>query len=223
MAKKQVIVAGLGRFGASMAGTLYQMGHDVLALDTDPRRVQDVMGQVTHPVAADATNEATLRELGVSNFDVAVVAIGSNVEANIMAAVLFKSIGIPFLVARARNPLHAQTLERIGADIVVQPELERGTRIARSLFNPDVLEYMELAPSFGISKVRVPDEMCNKTLKDAGLSTARDKYGLAVLGVRRGKDLILLPAEEERLRAGDLLVIASSDDLLEKLRADHSL
>ena len=82
MAKKQVIVAGLGRFGASMAGTLYQMGHDVRALDTDPRRVQDVMGQVTHPVAADATNEATLRELGVSNFDVAVVAIGSNVEAN---------------------------------------------------------------------------------------------------------------------------------------------
>ena len=222
MEKKQVVVAGLGRFGSSVASTLYQMGNDVLALDTDQRRVQDVMGRVTHPVNADATNESSLRELGVRNFDIAVVAIGSNVEANIMATVLFKSIGIRMVVARARNQLHGQTLERVGANIVVQPELEGGTRVARSLLHPDVMEYMELAPSFGISKLKVSREMCDRTLKEAGLSSARDKYGLAVVGLRRGKDLILLPAEEERLRAGDVLVIASRDDLLDRLHPEHA-
>ena len=223
MAKKQVIVVGLGRFGLGMASTLYQMGHDVLGVDTDPRRVQDAAGSVTHPVTGDATNEAVLRELGVSNFDVAVVAIGSSVEANIMATVLFKSIGIGFIVARARNRLHGQTLERVGADLVVHPEYERAVRVARSLFNPDVLEYMELGPNFGISKLKAPVEMHNRSLKDAGLSSARDKYGLAVLGLRRGKDIILLPSEEERMQPGDLLVVAARDELLEKLHGERVL
>jgi trk system potassium uptake protein TrkA len=84
------------------------------------------------------------------------------------------------------------------------------------------MEYMELAPSFGISKVKVSQEMCDRTLKEAGLSSARDKYGLAVVGLRRGKELILLPAEEERLRAGDLLVIASRDDLLDRLHPEQA-
>lgn len=220
MAKKQIVVVGLGRFGTSIATTLYQMGHDVLAIDTDERLVQETMGQVTYAVRGDATNEAVLRELGAPDFDIAVVAIGSAMEASIMATVLCKSLGVGIVVARARNQLHGQTLERVGANLVVYPEQERGVRIARTLFHPDVLEYMEVAPNFGISKMKVPNEMFNRTLKEAGLSTGRDKYGLAVLFVRRGKEFILLPSEEERLRPGDLLVLASSDDRLDRLHPE---
>jgi trk system potassium uptake protein TrkA len=96
-----------------------------------------------------------------------------------------------------------------------------GIRTARSLFNPDVLEYMDLAPSFGVSKLKLPDELNGRSLKEAGLGGARDKYTLVVMAIRRGKDLILLPSEEERLHEGDLLVVAGRDDLLDKLRANH--
>jgi trk system potassium uptake protein TrkA len=217
MAKKQVIVIGLGRFGSNVARTLYRMGHDVLAVDLDERLVQEVMADVTYAVKADATNEAVLRELGVLNFDSAVVAVGSDIEANVMCTVLLKGLGVPYIAARARTLLHGKALERVGADRVIYPEREMGSRVARTLFNPDVLEYMELAAGFGISKMKAPPALEGLTLKEAGLSGTRDKYSLSILAVRRGKDLILLPSEEERLRSGDQLILANKDDMLDRL------
>ena len=169
-----------------------------------------------------ATSEAVLRELGVPNFDVGIVAIGSNIQANIMTTVLLKSFGLAQVVARATNQLHGQTLERIGADLVVYPEQQMGLRVARNLFNPGVLEYMEVGANFGVSKLRVPEAMSRKTLKEAGLAGARDKYGLAVLAIRRGQKVIHLPAEEERLQPGDVLIIASETERLGKLFADQN-
>jgi trk system potassium uptake protein TrkA len=220
MARKQIVVIGLGRFGSSVARALYQMGHDVLAVDREEPRVQELMGLITYPVCADATNEAVLRELGVPNFDSAVVAIGSNIQASIMSTVLLKGFGIPHVTARAQNQLHGQTLERLGANRIVHPEEEMGARLGRGLLSPGILEYMELAGNFGICKMNVPPHISNHTLKEAGLTGARDKYGLAVLAIRRDKDLILLPSEEERLKADDTLILASKDDLLETLLTD---
>ena len=217
MVRKQIVVIGLGRFGSSVARALYQTGHDVLAIDRDEAPVQELLGHVTYSVRADATNEAVLRELGVPNFDAAVVGIGSDIQSSIMSTVLLKSFELPHVVARARNQLHGQTLERLGADQVIHLEQEMGTRLGRSLLNPGILEYMELAANFGISKMKTPQAISNHTLREAGLAEARDKYGLAVLAIRRGKELILLPSEEERLQPDDLLIIASKDDLLEKL------
>lgn len=220
MANQQVVVIGLGRFGTSVAYTLYQMGHDVLALESDQARVQAAMGQVTYPVQGNATEEAVLRELGIPNFDMAVVAIGSNVEASIMSTVLLKSLGVPHIVARAKTQLHGQTLERVGADVVVHPEQETGEHVARGLFHPEVQDYMEVAPNFGISKVKASPQTTNRTLKEAGLAGARDKYGLAVLAIRRGKDVILLPSEDERIQKEDTLVLASKEEMLDKLHAE---
>ena len=221
MANQQIAIIGLGRFGSSVAYTLYQMGHDVLALEIDEARVQAAMGQVTYPVQGDATQEAVLKELGIHNFDMAVVAIGSNVEASIMTTVLLKSMGVPHIVARAKTQLHGQTLERVGADVVVHPEQETGEHVARGLFHPEVQEYMELAPNFGISKVKASALTINRTLKEAGLTGARDKYGLAVLAIRRGKDVILLPSEDERIQEEDILVLASKEEMLDKLLAER--
>jgi len=220
MANQQIVIIGLGRFGTSVAYTLYQMGHDVLALEADQARVQAAMGQVTYPVQGNATEEAVLRELGIPNFDMAVVAIGSNVEASIMSTVLLKSLGVPHIVARAKTQLHGQTLERVGADVVVHPEQETGEHVARGLFHPEVQDYMEVAPNFGISKVKASPQTTNRTLKEAGLTGARDKYGLAVLAIRRGKDVILLPSEDERIQREDILVLASKEEMLDKLHAE---
>jgi trk system potassium uptake protein TrkA len=222
MARKQIVVIGLGRFGSSVVHTLYQMGHDVLGIDSDEVRVQDMLGKATYSVRGDATNEAVLRELGVPDFDVGIVAIGSDIQSNIMTTVLLKSFGLAQVVARATNQLHGQTLERVGADQVVYPEQQMGLRLARNLFNPGVLEYMEVGANFGVSKLRLPESMSQQTLKEAGLAGARDKYGLAVLAIRRGKKVIHLPAEEERLQPGDVLIIASETDRLSKLFADQN-
>ena len=215
--KRQVVVIGLGRFGSAAARSLYNLGHDVLAIDRDINRVQDIMGQATHAVTGDATDEALFKELGIPDYDVAIVSIGSDIVSSIMASVLLKTLGVPYVISRARNDLHGNTLERIGVDRVVHAEAEMGVRVAHSLFNPNVQEYLELTPNFGVSKMRVPKSYINMSLKELGFSNPRDKYGLAVLAVRRGKDITLNPDTNDTLQEGDWLVLAGRDELLDKL------
>ena len=118
--KKQVCVIGLGRFGSTVAMELYQAGHDVLAIDIDEAKIQDMLGHVTYAVRADASNESVLRELDVADFDVAVVALGNdNIQSSVLMTSLLKSLGVPFVIARAAGERHGDVLERVGADKVV--------------------------------------------------------------------------------------------------------
>ena len=215
--KRQVVVIGLGRFGSAVAKSLYNLGHDVLAMDKDESRVQEIMGQSTHALAGDATNEAILRELGIKDYDAAVVAIGLDIVSNVMASVLLKTMGVPYVVSRAHNDLHKSTLERVGVDKVVHVESEMGVRLAHNMFNPNIQEYLELTPSFGVSKLRVPDRFANMSLKELGFSSPRDKYGLAVLAIQRGNDITLNPDPGERFKEGDWLLLAGRDELVERL------
>jgi trk system potassium uptake protein TrkA len=215
--KRQVVVIGLGRFGSSVVRSLYNLGHDVLAIDNDESRVQQIMGQATYALTGDATDESVLRELGIPDYDAAVVAIGSAVVPSIMASVLLKTLEVPYIVSRAYNDLHGNTLERIGVDKVIHAESEMGVRLAHSLFNPNVQEYLEVTPNFGISKMRIPNRFVNMSLKELGFSNARDKYGLAVLAIRRRSDITLNPDGDDRLQAGDTLVLAGRDELLDRL------
>ena len=217
MAKKQVVVIGLGRFGSGVARSLYNLGHDVLAMDVNDDRVQSMMGQVTYPISGNATNETVLKELGVPDYDAAVVAVGSDIPGSVMACVLLKTMEIPYIVARATNELHGITLERIGVDKVIHPESEMGVRLAHNLFNPNLQEYLEMAPNFGLSRMKVPSQFVDKSLKELGFSSPRDKYGLAVLAIRRGKDVTLNPDIDDMLRSGDMLILAGRDELLERL------
>ena len=215
--KKQVVVVGLGRFGSSIAQELYQAGHDVLAIDLDEKKVQDALGEVTYAVRGDATSETLLKELGVQNFDVAVIAVGSDIQASILVTVLLKGLGIPFIIARSSNQLHGNTLERIGADKVVYPEQETGRRIAHVEFHPGVIDYMDVTSNYGITKMRPPENLIKHTLEEAGLSGPRDKYGLAVLAIRRGRECILVPSKDEEIRPGDILIVAGNAEQLGRL------
>ena len=214
--KRQVLVVGLGRFGSSVAATLFDRGHDVLAIDQEERRVQDMVPNVTYSVMADATSEAALRELGVTNFDLAVVATGTQIQSSVLATVLLKRIGLPYVVARAENELHGLTLEKIGADLVIYPEREAGERLAHNLAYTGVVDYMQLGEGFGVSKISPPKDYQGKTIDEVGLGP-RSKSGLTVLILKRGNDVILTPDRFERIREGDILVIAGKDDSLERL------
>ena len=215
--KKQVVVVGLGRFGSSVAAALYNLGHDVLAMDLNSDRVQDIMGQVTHPVSGDGTNETVLKELGVPDYDAAVISVGSDVVSSVLTCVLLKTMGLDYIVARAHDSLHGNALERIGVDKIIHPEEEMGVRLAHNLFNPNLQEYMGLGPNYGFSRMSIPESFSNKTLKELGFSGPRGKYGLAVLAIKRGQEVTLNPDSDDILETGDVLVLAGKDDLLERL------
>ena len=219
---KQAAVIGLGRFGVSLAHELYQMGFDVLAIDKNEQAVQELSGQLTVVVQADSTSEAVLRELGIANYDPVIVAIGTDIQANIMTTLLLKTLGVKSVISRANNPLHGQTLRRIGADNVISPEQDSGVRLAHTLFNPDVTEYMSIVPNFGISKIRTPDHLIGRTLEEAGLGGPRYRHSITVLAIRRGREPILFPAKEEVINPGDVLFVASRDDRLDRMRRVES-
>ncbi len=239
---KQVAVLGLGRFGSTMARALYRAGHDVLALDKDSGKVREVTGDVTYPVQGDANDERFLREVGILDYDVAVVAIGSDVQSSLLVTVLLNSLRDeerqrrlrrqgpqavdeelrPFIIARAQDRVHSSALSRLGADKVVQIEGEAGEELVHLVSLPYRLreyldDYMSVAPDFSITKLRVPPKLVGCTLKEVRSGRARDKYGLVVMAIRRGKDLVLNPDEDETLLEGDSIVVGGRTELLERL------
>ena len=215
----QIAVIGMGRFGITLAQELYRIGHDVLAIDRDERLTQELMGHVTYVVTGDATSGELLEDAGVRNFDTAVVAIGTDIQSSILVTVLLKQqLGLGQVIARATNELHGKTLQAVGADRVVFPEQETAVRTAHSLFQREVLEYMELTSDYGFSKVTVTPSMAGLTLERAGFATARDKYGAAVIAIKRGREPILAPSKDEEIQAGDVLVVAGREEVLEKVR-----
>ncbi len=216
--KKQVCVVGMGRFGSIVANELYQSGHDVLVIDIDEARIQQQLGRVTYAVRADATNETVLRELDVPDYDVVIVALGSdNIQASVGMTVLLKSMGVPMIMARAANDLHGETLERIGADRILFPEAENARRIARLEFTRELLDYMPILADYGVSKIRPPEGMLNHTLEEAELSGAGDRHGIAVLAIRRGRTSLLHPARDEVMQPGDVLILAASSEQISRL------
>ncbi len=216
MAKKQVVVIGLGRFGASLARALSEAGHEVLGLDTDLRRVEDAADFLTQTAQVDAADEEALREMGVRNFDVAVVAIGTDIKSSILATLLLKRLGVGMVVSKAQDDLHGEILEKVGADRVVYPERETGIRVAHAITTPSLVDYLQVMPGYGIAKLAVPPPLAGKELGQLDLKGA---FGLTTLILRRGGEVIVNPSRSEVVRSGDTLVLAGRDEQLEALRA----
>lgn len=213
----EIVVAGLGRMGASAARTLFQRGHDVLAIDKSQERVDELVGEVTYSVTGDTTDEGFMRELGVPGYNVAIVAIGKSVEASVMTSVLLSTFEIRVIVARASSPLHANTLSRIGCTSIINVEEEAGERLANTLFNPNVEEYIAMGPTRGISKMPVPRRFDGMTLRDAGFSTLRDVAAPSALALIQHEKAILIPSLDEIISDGDRIVVVGDNGRVEAL------
>ncbi len=214
---KQFVVIGLGRFGSSVARTLADNGHDVLAIDQCEECVDALVEHVTHAVEADATDEAALSALGVNNFDTAVVSIGDNLHANILATLILKEMGVPEVVAKAQDQMHGKILSRVGADKVVFPERDMGERVARQLISPNMLDYIDFAPGYSIIEIIAPSQMVGKTLQEINF---RREYNANVMAIRRGKNLNLAPGGQDKVLEGDTLIIMGHNDELEDLKEE---
>jgi trk system potassium uptake protein TrkA len=215
VARQQVLVIGLGRFGTAVARELERLGHEVLAIDANEQAVNEVARDVTHAVQADASDEDALRSVGADHFQTAIVAISSKAEPSIFATMVLKRLGVRTVIAKAGDRLHAEILTRVGADRVIQPEQETGTRLAHSFNVPNVIDYLDVGPNFGIEKVRPPKSFVGKTLGELEL---KNRMGVTPIALRRGKDVIINPAREEKVGEGDELILIGRDDHLEDLR-----
>jgi len=213
--KKQVAVIGLGRLGIALATTLHTLGHDVLALDIDEKNVQDMTSQVTRSIQADATDETTLRELGIGNFDIAIVTT-SEIESSVLTTVLLKKLGVGYIIARAENELHGSILEKIGANKVVYPEREMGTMIAHVLTLGDVIDYIPVTTEYGVVKLIAPPSFVGQTLSGLGFGS-KGKWKVAVLLILRKQEVTITPSSAEVVKLGDALVLSGNWDSLEEL------
>lgn len=217
--KIQSVVIGLGRFGISIATTLQSMGHDVLAIDQDEKKVATTESQLTRVIQADATNETILKELGVADFDVAIVAMGTALESSVLCTLILKKLGVRYVIARANDQLHGSILERIGADYVVYPERETGVRTAHGITLRDATDYMLVVQGYGIAKLPALTYLVGQRLSDLGFGP-KGKWEVAALLIQRKNEVIVTPDQAEVIEPGDVLILAGNDDKIEKLLSE---
>jgi trk system potassium uptake protein TrkA len=200
----QVLVVGLGRFGRAMAETLEELGHEVLAVDRDPRIVQELTGRLTHVVEADSTSLEVLKQLGAADFKRAVVAIGSDIEASILTAGVLVDLGISNIWAKAITSAHGRILQRVGAHHVVFPEHDMGERVAH-LVTGRMLDYMGLEDDFAMVKTVTPGELVGRTLGEADI---RRRHHITVVLIKPAGGSYTFATPDTRVGKGDILVVA---------------
>lgn len=212
--KKQFAVIGLGRFGGSVAKGLTDMGYEVLAIDKSEQRTQDFANIVTHAVEADTTDENALKALGIRNFDVVVVAIGEDIQSSILTTLILKEMDVQHVVVKARNELHGKVLYKIGADKVVYPERDMGLRVVHNLISPNILDIIELADDYSIVEINAGKFFSGKTLQQLDI---RAKFGCNVMAIKSGERINIAPLANDRIHAGDVLVVIGHNDDLQRL------
>lgn len=211
---QQFAVIGLGRFGSTVAITLERLGASVLAIDEDEERVEEIKDYVSFAKVADATNINALRDAGIQNSDVAIIAIANDIQSSVLATLLVKELGVKYVVAKATSDAHGKILEKIGADLVVFPEKESGEFLAQRLVVPNIIDFMELSGNVKIFEVKSNPHLIGKSLDELQL---RRKYNLSILAIHRGGDIIVNPHPDERIKEEDILYIVGTLDNLNKL------
>jgi trk system potassium uptake protein TrkA len=216
-----VLVVGLGRFGSSLALSLVEAGREVLALDSRPERVQQFADRLTHVVQVDTTDEEAMRQLGVSDFAQAIVAIGSDIESSVLTTALLSDFGIAEVWAKALSREHGRILERIGAHHVVYPEADMGERVAH-LVTGAMLDYIRFDQEFALAKLRSDHSMAGTSLGDLGL---RARYGITVVGVKPPDGDFTYADRQTVVEPGSLIAVAGRIEDVDRFAqhlSDHS-
>jgi len=211
---KQFVVFGLGRFGISVATTLSEAGYEVMAVDQDEEKIQDISSVVTHAVQADATDGETLKALGIRNFDIAVVAIGRDIQSSIMVTLLLKEMGVAYVVAKASSDLHEKVLKKLGADRIVSPEQDMGVRIATNLMSGNIMDYIQLSNEYSVVEIITLPEWIGQTLRQLNI---RVKYGINIIAIERDKEITITPGPDFILQKKDILVVVGANEQIQNL------
>ena len=202
------MVIGLGRFGGSIAKELIQQGAEVMVIDSSSERVDEFSHIATQAIVADTTDEAVIKSLGLWNYDHIIVAIGENIQASILTTLILKECGVKKITVKAQNDYHEKVLKKIGADVVVHPERDMGIRIANNILSNNVLDYLELSDEHSIMEIRANEKLANHTIIDLDI---RAKYGVNIVGLKRGEKIIVSPPANEVILEHDVLLVIGAD------------
>lgn len=214
MKKKSFAVLGLGKFGSSVAEEMARAGVDVLAVDMEEENVHNVVDMVTCAMKVDVRDSETLASLGLSNMDGVIVAITESLDASIMATITAKEAGVPLVVAKAKNDIHAKILKRVGADRIIVPEKESGTRMARCLVSGNFIDFIALSDQVSMVEIGVKSDWVGKGLRELSL---RDKIGANVIALHSGDEMIVNIHPDAPLKEGDTLWVVASKKEIDKL------
>jgi len=222
----KIAVIGLGRFGMSLARNLQANGAQVFAIDRSTALINEIKDDVDLAVRIDSTDAAALNSQEIDKVDVCVVAIGENFEAALLTTVIIKNLGVPKIVCRAQTQFHAEIFRQIGADEVIQPEMQAGQHLARNLANPHVEDFITLADGYTLIELHAPKAFQEKTLQGLGLRT---RYGVNLVAIKRvtslqrdgetveEEQIISVPKADDLIQAHDVLVLVGSDEALSRL------
>lgn len=214
MKRKQFVVCGLGKFGTSIAVSLTNAGYDVLAIDEDEDRVQELANIATHTIRADTTDVEAMRALGVKEFDIGIVAIGNDIQSSIMTTLILKEVGINYVMAKATSDIHKRVLQKIGADKIIQPELDMGKRVAAALISGGIIEHIQLSNDYSIVEIPVLDEWINNSIIDTNL---RNRYGINVIAIEGSGRLDISPRPDYIFKKDDTLVVVGANERIKAL------
>ena len=213
--RNPVLVIGLGRFGSAVGTTLERMGHEVLGIDADRNLVEDHKSDLTQVVEGDATDPDTLRALGAGDFDSAVVAIGTDIEASVLVVLALSDLGVSNIWAKATNERHGRILERTGAHDVVFPEQDMGRRVARLVYER-LLDFISFGDEFAIARLKAPEQIVGLPLIT---SQCRQKFDVTVVGVKREGEDFIHAVPDTIILPGDELVVSGRIGKLEGFAA----
>mgnify|MGYP005839179481 CR=1 FL=1 len=223
--RRKYLVVGLGQFGYQVARSLSEAGENVVALDVDLNRVQQVASELTRVINASGSDARTLRDLGLNDVDVAVVSCGQSIEQSILCTTVLHELGIRHIVAKAINETHHRILERVGATRVVEPEREVARQLAESFLHPDILEHIRLARDHSIIEIAVPTRLVGETLVSANLRARFNVNVVAISAAAQGspddhqnRQFNVSPSPDYKLAKGDILVIIGRNDQLETFK-----
>jgi len=206
--RKEFVVIGLGRFGGSIVRELISLGANVMAIDFQAEKVDEYASIATQTVVADTTDEAVIKSLGLWNFEHIIVAIGEDIQASILTTLILKELGVPLITVKAQNDYHEKVLRKIGADHVVHPERDMGYRIANNLMSSNVLDYLELSDEHSIMELKAVDKIVGKTLVELDI---RAEFGISIVAIKRGEDIMVSPDPTEPILLGDILIVIGAD------------
>ena len=206
---KSILVIGLGRFGRHMAKKFSEQNNDVMAIDINEERINNVLSVVTNALIGDATNEQFMETIGVRDFDLCVVAIGDNFQSSLETTALLKDLGAKFVLARASRDVHAKFLLRNGADDVIYTEKETAERLAVKYGSDNIFYYIELNDEYSIYEIAVPSSCLNKSILKVNV---RSKYGISILATKQGNNIYPLPKPEHVFTDSESLMILGKNE-----------
>lgn len=214
---KSVIVLGIGRFGERVATKLFEDGLEVMAVDKNYDLVQNISGKVTSAVQCDISNDKALEELGIGNFDVAVIATGESLEASMAATLFAKDHNVEKIIAKATSTNHARILKKIGADQIIFPEIDMGEKLARSIAGSNLLQFFHFSDDYSMIELKAYDELVGKSLKEIDF---RKKYKMMVIAYKRDGELIINPEANWKIEKDDTLVLLGDSEHADKLQKE---